>query len=120
MMQKCWTHTILFKSCLAININLKKPTLRANIVSASGKISVFISHCGYFGLQEAVFNGVPIAAMPMFGDQFYNAKRIVDKGLGVRMPGHKEATADTICSALSHVLQDQRFVWHKFWNGADS
>ena len=58
--------------------------------------------------------------MPMFGDQFYNAKRIVEKGLGVRMPGHKEATADTIYGALNHVLEDERFVLDTFRNVANS
>ena len=83
--------------------------LSSNILwnSASGNVSVFISHCGSFGSQESIYHGVPIAAMPLFEDQFYNAQRIVDKDLGLMLPSHKTATAEEMVPILQNLLSNE-------------
>lgn len=78
------------------------------VISASGRISIFISHCGSFGSQEAVYNGVPIAALPLFEDQFYNAQRIVDKNLGLMLPSYKTASVDEVTNVLGELLRNKR------------
>ena len=46
---------------------------------ADERTKVFISHCGNHGAHEALFNGVPILALPIMFDQFYIASRIRGK-----------------------------------------
>lgn len=50
--------------------------------TAHPNVKLFISHGGLLGTTEAVYEGVPILAMPMFGDQLTNMKAIQDKGVG--------------------------------------
>lgn len=41
---------------------------------------LFITHGGTLGLQEAVWYGVPILGIPIFGDQFMNLNNLERKG----------------------------------------
>lgn len=45
----------------------------------------FLTHCGMNSINEAIYAGVPMVAMPFLNDQITNAARIVDLGLGVRV-----------------------------------
>lgn len=46
---------------------------------------VFLTHCGMNSVNEALFAGVPMVAMPFINDQINNAKRIVELGLGKKV-----------------------------------
>ncbi|XP_050079134.1 UDP-glucosyltransferase 2-like [Anopheles maculipalpis] len=48
-------------------------------------VRLFVSHGGLLGVSEAVHCGVPVVAMPIYGDQFLNAAALVNRGVGVRM-----------------------------------
>ena len=48
----------------------------------SGKITLFISHCGNNGRIEATFFNVPLLCVPLFADQPFNAKIVSWKGFG--------------------------------------
>lgn len=48
-------------------------------------VRLFVSHGGLLGVSEAVHCGVPVVAMPIYGDQFLNAAAVVNRGAGVRM-----------------------------------
>ncbi len=48
-------------------------------------IRAFISHCGMNSINEALYWGKPILGLPLFGDQHYNAARIVDLGAGLKL-----------------------------------
>ncbi|XP_035916501.1 UDP-glucosyltransferase 2-like isoform X2 [Anopheles stephensi] len=54
-------------------------------VLCNKNVRLFVSHGGLLGVSEAVHCGVPVVAMPIYGDQFLNAAALVNRGVGVRM-----------------------------------
>jgi glucuronosyltransferase len=54
-----------------------------NDILAHANTKLFVSHCGANGQYEALYHGVPMLCLPLFGDQTYNAKRSTAKGLGL-------------------------------------
>ncbi|XP_041981119.1 UDP-glycosyltransferase UGT5-like [Aricia agestis] len=59
--------------------------LPQNDILAHPKVLAFFSHCGLLGTTEAVYHGVPIVGMPVFGDQPSNAAAIEESGFGVQL-----------------------------------
>uniref|UniRef100_A0A1I7TP88 UDP-glucuronosyltransferase n=2 Tax=Caenorhabditis tropicalis TaxID=1561998 RepID=A0A1I7TP88_9PELO len=55
------------------NVIFKKFMPQTDLL-ASGKISVFVTHCGQNSLLEAFHSGVRVLAVPLFGDQHRNAQ----------------------------------------------
>ncbi|KAL3084220.1 hypothetical protein niasHS_009708 [Heterodera schachtii] len=49
------------------------------------KMRAFVSHCGFNSVNEAVQFGVPILAIPLLGDQLYNAIMARVKGIAVQL-----------------------------------
>ena len=63
----------------------------------------FISHCGISGTHEAVNHGVPVVALPMIIDQFYQAAKLVDhNNMGVKL-NWKTLTQHRLTSAIDAV-----------------
>lgn len=58
-------------------------------ILAHPKTKLFISQVGLQSFQEAITFGVPILGIPMFGDQDYNARKLVDAGAGRCMQFHE-------------------------------
>jgi ceramide galactosyltransferase len=52
-------------------------------------VRVFVSHCGMNSINEALYSAKPILALPFFGDQHYNAARVVDIGVGLKLNKQK-------------------------------
>ncbi|KAK4441496.1 UDP-glycosyltransferase 92A1 [Sesamum alatum] len=48
-------------------------------ILAHRSVSAFISHCGWNSVLESLKNGVPLIGWPMYADQFYNAKWLVEE-----------------------------------------
>lgn len=73
----------------------------------SGKVKVFISHCGNNGRLESVFYKVPILCVPLYGDQYMNAKLIQKRKFG-RMVLKEEMFGETggLVEALSDMLDN--------------
>ncbi|XP_050427538.1 UDP-glycosyltransferase UGT5-like [Adelges cooleyi] len=63
------------------NIMIRKWMPQRDIL-AHPNVKLFISHGGLLGLMEAVHEGVPTLAMPIFGDQMTNVKAIKHAGAG--------------------------------------
>ncbi|KAH9513859.1 hypothetical protein Btru_031580 [Bulinus truncatus] len=69
---------------------------------------VFISHCGKNGQYEALYHGVPILCLPMYGDQWYNARRGSAKGFGL-YADIREVTAGELAGLIRQVAYDPKY-----------
>ena len=49
------------------------------------KTRAFITHGGTNGIYEAIYHGIPVVGIPLFGDQFDNIVHMKTKGAGVRV-----------------------------------
>mmetsp|Transcript_26766 Transcript_26766/g.44224 ORF Transcript_26766/g.44224 Transcript_26766/m.44224 type:complete len:536 (-) Transcript_26766:95-1702(-) len=67
-------------------------------VLESDKVVVFVTHCGFGSMQEAIHTRTPVLAMPMMleSDQVTNAARLVE--LGVAEPFDSRPGEDVISS----------------------
>ncbi|KAH7706827.1 CRE-UGT-54 protein, partial [Aphelenchoides avenae] len=74
-------------------------------ILAHPKTKAFISHCGMNSLNEAAFNGVPIIAVPFFGDQNYNAAIVTHKRIGVYLQ-RTNITTESVTGALRELLEN--------------
>ncbi|KAH7713371.1 CRE-UGT-54 protein [Aphelenchoides avenae] len=72
-------------------------------ILAHPKTVAFVTHCGLNGLNEAATYGVPVVAIPLFGDQLYNAGMVTRRGMGVYLDVRR-LTAESIKKALSEIL----------------
>ncbi|VDP00593.1 unnamed protein product [Soboliphyme baturini] len=88
------------------NIVVKKWIPQKTLL-AHPKIKVFISHGGYNSFTEATHAGVPIIAVPLFGDQYRNAKRVTSLGIGLSID-HKSASAEEIFAAIDYVVNSRK------------
>jgi glucuronosyltransferase len=64
---------------------LQIPWLPQGDLLGNKRVKAYITHCGNSGQHEALYHGVPMIAMPIVGDQVYNADRIVMKSFGVKL-----------------------------------
>ena len=81
------------------------PWLPQNDLLAHAKTRLFVSHGGNNGQMEAVRHGVPMVTIPIFSDQFYNAKRVVARGYGRTVP-YREMTSELLSVAMEEVLSN--------------
>ncbi|KAJ9574473.1 hypothetical protein L9F63_008361, partial [Diploptera punctata] len=78
-------------------------------VLAHHNVKVFITHGGLMGTMEAVYAGVPMVVIPLFGDQFLNAKSYEEEGVGVQLDYHT-ITKESVLNAITTVLNDQKYA----------
>ena len=72
------------------------------------KARLFVTHGGQNSLLQAVYHGVPVMAMPLFGDQFDNVVRAEARGLGLSLrPAH--VTRERVGAAVQTLTQHDRW-----------
>lgn len=67
---------------------------------------LFITHGGMNSINEAMYYGVPMLAMPIINDQFANASQVEKLGLGKRI-GILTSTAKSIYKNAMDILDDE-------------
>ncbi|XP_059155309.1 UDP-glucuronosyltransferase 3A1-like [Physella acuta] len=72
------------------------------------KTKVFVSHCGKNGQYEALYHAVPILCLPIFGDQFYNSKRIQVKGYGLQKD-IRHISKEELTIAIKQLVYDSKY-----------
>jgi vancomycin aglycone glucosyltransferase len=67
------------------------------------RVAAIVHHGGAGTTAAAAGAGAPQVITPMFGDQFYWSRRVVDLGLGARTP-HATMTEESLIGALHEAL----------------
>lgn len=86
-------------------LNLK---LSIPLFAAHPNVKVFISHGGLIGTQEAVFHGVPIIGVPIYGDQYNNLLIAQNAGMGKILKYH-DITEERFENILRAVLENDSY-----------
>ncbi|MCP9261542.1 UDP-glucuronosyltransferase [Dirofilaria immitis] len=67
----------------------------------------FISHCGQNSLMESVSAGVPLICIPLFADQFRNAKTAENRNIAIIL-NKEQLTTNALASALKTIIYEER------------
>lgn len=78
-----------------------------NYIIGHPKIKTFLSHGGLNGIFEAMYHGVPVVGIPLFGDHYDTMTRIQAKGMGILLEW-KRMTEANLYKALSDVIYNHR------------
>ncbi len=69
---------------------------------------LFITHAGNNGQLEALYHGVPMLSMPVYGDQMSNAERSRQRGYGLTLDIHT-FTSDELQNSIVEMLQNPSY-----------
>ncbi|XP_050432520.1 UDP-glucosyltransferase 2-like isoform X2 [Adelges cooleyi] len=70
--------------------------------------TLFITHGGVHSTVEAVYYGVPMLAIAIFGDQWYNSIMMQTRGAAIRIK-YTELTEDIFEDSLIKILNDKTY-----------
>nr|QVG59857.1 UDP-glucuronosyltransferase [Nilaparvata lugens] len=87
---------------------LTRKWLPQQSVLAHPKTRLFISQCGLQSLQEATTFGVPMMAIPMFGDQDYNAMKVAEAKAGIVVE-FADINYQVVYETLNKLLKDSSY-----------
>lgn len=77
-------------------------------ILAHPNLVAFISHCGFGSTTEAVYHGVPVVGIPVYGDQPMNIRRLVQHGMAIEVP-FKQLSARTLNDSLQDILYKSEY-----------
>ncbi|XP_015838842.1 UDP-glycosyltransferase UGT5-like [Tribolium castaneum] len=77
-------------------------------ILAHPNVKLFITHGGLLSTIETIYHGVPILAIPIFGDQKMNARSAVKSGYGVYL-AYSEIKEETLTNSINEVLNNQKY-----------
>ncbi|CAG7730647.1 unnamed protein product [Allacma fusca] len=83
--------------------------LPQNDILAHPNIRLFITHGGALSTQEAIYNGVPLVALPIFADQDNNARSAEEKGYAITLE-ITDLTEEILRTAIYKILNDGRYT----------
>ena len=73
------------------------------------KTKAFVTHGGANGVYEAIYHGIPMIGIPMFGEQHDNIAHMVAKGAAVALNFRTMSRSDLL-SALQEVIDNPLWV----------
>lgn len=77
-------------------------------ILAHKNVRLFITHGGLLSCTEAVFHGIPIIGIPIFGDQLLNMARVVSAGWGLQVL-YNNVTEESLSWALREILSNPQY-----------
>ncbi|XP_065219662.1 uncharacterized protein LOC135845126 [Planococcus citri] len=75
-------------------------------ILAHPKVKLFIAHGGALGLNEAIYEGVPVLGIPMFHDQTLNLRSLRAYG-AAEILDYSDINNDTVLTKIMQVLQPE-------------
>ena len=81
--------------------------LPRNDLLAHKDIKAFVSHVGHNSLYESAYHGVPVVAVPLMSDQFLNAKKAEQFGLGIALD-YETMDAEELFETIVRVVDEPR------------
>ncbi|KAM8709828.1 hypothetical protein ACLKA7_016605 [Drosophila subpalustris] len=78
-------------------------------ILAKSSMKALLTHGDSFGLQEAVYNAIPVIVLPLLMDQINNARRVEERCLGVRLTPDN-LTSHSFSDALKRIVREEIFV----------
>ncbi|XP_075881888.1 UDP-glucuronosyltransferase 2C1-like [Nelusetta ayraudi] len=82
--------------------------LPQNDLLGHSKTRAFITHAGINGITEAIYHGVPVVGIPLFGEQADNMVHMVARGAGTTLDLNT-MTAEHLRDAINTVISDQSY-----------
>ncbi|XP_072163974.1 UDP-glucuronosyltransferase 2B4-like [Diadema setosum] len=84
------------------------PWLPLNDLMGHSKTRAVLYHGGNNGYYEALYHGVPLVVMPLAGDQYDVAVRVLSKGFGTKINKNRLST-EHIYEQLNEVLSNPKY-----------
>ncbi|KAL0100773.1 hypothetical protein PUN28_019272 [Cardiocondyla obscurior] len=78
-------------------------------VLAHPKVIAYMMQGGLQSLQEAVHYAVPLVAIPFFGDQYFNARKILDAGIGLTLD-IDAITESSVVQTLAEIVENKTYT----------
>ncbi|XP_058459801.1 UDP-glucosyltransferase 2-like [Malaya genurostris] len=78
-------------------------------ILAHRNVKLFITHGGLGSITEAMYHGVPIVGIPMFGDQDRNVADVIAEGWGVSV-SFEELGEASLTAAINRVLSNPEYA----------
>ncbi|XP_037904808.1 uncharacterized protein LOC119647761 [Hermetia illucens] len=100
-----WEDDVLPSKTSNIKIS---PWFPQDDVLAHPNVKLFITHGGLLSTTEAIYHGVPIVAIPIFGDQPLNAARAEKAGFA-RVLSYDGLTEDLLREAVLDILNNNKY-----------
>lgn len=98
---------IIYKG--AVLFHPRSAILTLLLYTAHPKVMAYVMQGGLQSLQEAVHYSVPVVAIPFFGDQLFNARKILDAGIGLTLD-IDTITEESIVQTLTNVIENKTWV----------
>ncbi|XP_058797199.1 UDP-glucosyltransferase 2-like [Phymastichus coffea] len=77
-------------------------------ILAHPNTKVYMMQGGLQSIQEAVYYGIPLLALPFFGDQNFNGRKIIESKIG-KVLHIDTMTKDSIVEAIGELMRDQAY-----------
>lgn len=87
------------------NIIVRKWFPQADVLGHPNCV-LFITHGGIHSTEEAIYFGVPMLAISVFGDQLHNSLVMQNRGAAIRIK-YSELSEDVLEKALHKMLNDK-------------
>ncbi|TRY88607.1 hypothetical protein DNTS_016506 [Danionella cerebrum] len=68
----------------------------------------FLSHGGLNSIYEAMYHGVPVVGVPLFGDHYDTMTRVQAKGMGIMLEW-KRMSEEDLHTAMVNVIMNKRY-----------
>uniref|UniRef100_A0A0K0G2S2 glucuronosyltransferase n=1 Tax=Strongyloides venezuelensis TaxID=75913 RepID=A0A0K0G2S2_STRVS len=78
------------------------------------RLSLFITHGGANSIAELSYKGVPAIAVPIFGDQFRNAKLVEKHNIGLVMNKELLKSSDQLTNNINKIISEPQYKENSF------